>query len=244
MWLGIFAALLLCLATAVAYAEISKLYPGTGSSYYYAEQALLSKDKAFKYARVAKFIVGWGSHLYYWVYPGVMVATTGIFVGYVVGFLYPNFISGCNPGPIFMALVAVIFSFFVAWIASEGRRRINGREPRHQHRADFRADRFQRAGTWLSRQPSFRHTPDSSTTRKRSRHLHLSVRDRQRRLDHSRCRAATRCRCWTQPASRFLTDHLSQHGRERQLPYPPQRRFGGCSRTRSATCSFRPRSPF
>jgi hypothetical protein len=46
MWMGIFAALLLCLATAVAYAEISKLYPGTGSSYYYAEQALLSKDKA------------------------------------------------------------------------------------------------------------------------------------------------------------------------------------------------------
>jgi amino acid transporter len=120
MWIGIFAALLLCLATAVAYAEISKLYPGTGSSYYYAEQAMLSKDKAFKYARVAKFVVGWGSHLYYWVYPGVMVAVTGIFVGYVVGFLYPNFISGSNPGPVFMGLVAVVFSFFVAWIASKG----------------------------------------------------------------------------------------------------------------------------
>jgi len=120
MWLGIFVSLLLCLATAVAYAEISKLYPGTGSSYYYAEQALLSKDKAFKYARVAKFIVGWGSHLYYWVYPGVMVAVTGIFVGYIVGFLYPNFMSGANPGPVFMALVAVVFSFFVAWIASKG----------------------------------------------------------------------------------------------------------------------------
>ncbi len=120
MWLGIFAALLLCLATAVAYAEISKLYPGTGSSYYYAEQALLSKDKAFKYARVAKFIVGWGSHLYYWVYPGVMVAVTGVFVGYVVGFLYPSAMSGANPGPIFMAVVAVVFSFFVGWIASKG----------------------------------------------------------------------------------------------------------------------------
>jgi len=120
MWLGILGALLLCLATAVAYAEISKLYPGTGSSYYYAEQALLSKDKAFKYARVAKFIVGWGSHLYYWVYPGVMVAVTGVFVGYVVGFLYPNFMSGSNPGPIFMALVAVVFSIFVGWIASKG----------------------------------------------------------------------------------------------------------------------------
>src|SRR5271168_117892 len=120
MWWGIVAALLLCLATAVAYAEISKLYPGTGSSYYYAEQAMLSKDKAFKYARLAKFIVGWGSHLYYWVYPGVMVATTGVFVGYVVGFLYPNFLSGGNPGPVFMALVAICFSFFVAWIAQKG----------------------------------------------------------------------------------------------------------------------------
>ena len=120
MWLGIFGALVLCLATAVAYAEISKLYPGTGSSYYYAEQAMLSKDKAFKYARVAKFVVGWGSHLYYWVYPGVMVATTGIFCGYIVGFLWPNAMSGSNPGPVFMALVAVVFSFFVAWIASKG----------------------------------------------------------------------------------------------------------------------------
>ena len=120
MWMGIFAALLLCLATAVSYAEISKLYPGTGSSYYYAEQALLSKDKAFRYARVAKFIVGWGSHLYYWVYPGVMVAVTGIFVGYIVGFLDPSFISGSNPGPVFMGLVAIVFSFAVAWIAQKG----------------------------------------------------------------------------------------------------------------------------
>jgi APA family basic amino acid/polyamine antiporter len=120
MWIGIFAALLLCLATAVSYAEISKLYPGTGSSYYYAEQAMLSKDAGFKYARISKFVVGWGSHLYYWVYPGVMVAVTGIFVGYVVGFLYPNFLSGSNPGPVFMGLVAVVFSFFVAWIAAKG----------------------------------------------------------------------------------------------------------------------------
>ncbi|MGB6830807.1 MAG: amino acid permease, partial [Terracidiphilus sp.] len=120
MWLGIFVSLLLCLATAVAYAEISKLYPGTGSSYYYAEQAMLSHDAGFKYARISKFIVGWGSHLYYWVYPGVMVATTGIFVGYVIGFLYPSFMSGSNPGPVFMMIIAVVFSFFVAWIASKG----------------------------------------------------------------------------------------------------------------------------
>ena len=82
------------------------------SSYYYAEQALLSKDATFKYARISKFIVGWGSHLYYWVYPGVMVwRHRRVFVGYVVGFLYPNFMSGSNPGPVFMALVAIVFTF-------------------------------------------------------------------------------------------------------------------------------------
>ena len=164
MWLGIFAALLLCLATAVAYAEISKLYPGTGSSYYYAEQAMLSKDKAFKYARVAKFIVGWGSHLYYWVYPGVMVAVTGVFVGYVVGFLYPNFISGANPGPLFMALVAVRLLLLRRVDRIQGRRRLHGRQHRHQRGADLRAGGLQRAGPRLSRQPSRRARPASSTT--------------------------------------------------------------------------------
>jgi len=76
MWIGILFALLLCLATAVCYAEMAKLYPGTGSSYYFAEQSFLNHDKAWKYARLMKFIVGWGSHLYYWIYPGVMVAVT------------------------------------------------------------------------------------------------------------------------------------------------------------------------
>ena len=58
MWFGILAALLLCFATAISYAELSKLFPGAGSSYLYAEQAFLSKTKAFKFARLAKFITG------------------------------------------------------------------------------------------------------------------------------------------------------------------------------------------
>ena len=60
---------LLCLATAYSYAELSKIYPGAGSSYLYAEQAFASKTSAFKFARIAKFFTGWASHLYYWVYP-------------------------------------------------------------------------------------------------------------------------------------------------------------------------------
>ncbi len=68
MWIGIVFATLLCLATAVCYSEMAKLYPGTGSSYYFAEQSFLNHEKAWPYARLAKFIVGWGSHLYYWIY--------------------------------------------------------------------------------------------------------------------------------------------------------------------------------
>jgi amino acid transporter len=123
MWAGIVLALLLCLATAVSYAEMAKLYPGTGSSYYFAEQAFLNHDRAWRYARISKFIVGWGSHLYYWIYPGVMVGVMGILCGYLVGTLWPNVMSASNPGIVFMMLVAVAFSFVVAYIASRG---VNG----------------------------------------------------------------------------------------------------------------------
>src|SRR6478609_2528906 len=47
MWMGIVLALLLCLATAVCYAEMAKLYPGTGSSYYFAEQSFLNQRRFF-----------------------------------------------------------------------------------------------------------------------------------------------------------------------------------------------------
>jgi len=120
MWIGIVVALLLCLATAVCYAEMAKLYPGTGSSYYFAEQAFLNHHQAWPYARLSKFIIGWGSHLYYWIYPGVMVATMGILCGYVVGTIRPDIMSASNPGPLFMMLVAVVFSFAVAYIAHRG----------------------------------------------------------------------------------------------------------------------------
>src|ERR1700739_3943609 len=123
MWIGILFATLLCVATAVCYAELAKLYPGTGSSYYFAEQSFLNHDKHWRYARLSKFIVGWASHLYYWIYPGVMVAVTGIFTGYIVGTLWPNFMSASNPGPAFMMLVAVVFTFGVAYIAHRG---VNG----------------------------------------------------------------------------------------------------------------------
>ncbi len=120
MWFGIVLALLLCLATAIAYAELSKLYPGAGSSYFFAEQAFLSKKQAYRWARLMKFIVGWASHLYYWIYPGVMVGVTALIAGYLVGQFFPKTFNPSVPSFLFMAIFCVVFSFAVAYIAFRG----------------------------------------------------------------------------------------------------------------------------
>ena len=120
MWFGILFALLLCFATAISYAELSKLYPGPGSSYLYAEQAFLSKTRAYKFARIAKFITGWASHLYYWVYPGVMVGVTAILGGFLLGQFLPDTFSGTYNSPIFMWLFCIVFALGVAYIAYRG----------------------------------------------------------------------------------------------------------------------------
>ena len=120
MWAGIAVALLLAYATAVSYAELAKLFPGAGSSYLFAEQAFLGKARAARFARIAKFVLGWSSHLYYWVYPAVMVAMMGVMLGYIVGTLFPTFMNAATPGPLFMALIAVAFSYLVSWIAFRG----------------------------------------------------------------------------------------------------------------------------
>jgi amino acid transporter len=120
MWFGILVALALCFATAVAYAELSKLYPGAGSSYFFAEQAFLSKTSHAKFARIAKFTVGWASHLYYWVYPGVMVGVTALLCGYLAGQLWPDTFSSGVASPLFMVIFCIAFAFGVAYIAFRG----------------------------------------------------------------------------------------------------------------------------
>jgi APA family basic amino acid/polyamine antiporter len=120
MWFGIVVALLLCFATAISYAELSKLYPGAGSSYFFAEQAFLSKTHAYKFARMAKFITGWASHLYYWVYPGCMVGVTALLSGYLLNQFFPDTFSGGFNSPLFMVVFCVAFSLGVAYIAFRG----------------------------------------------------------------------------------------------------------------------------
>jgi amino acid transporter len=123
MWFGMFASLLLCYATAISYAELSKLYPGAGSSYFYAEQAFLAKSKAFKYARLVKFFTGWASHLYYWVYPGLMVGVTAMLIGYLAPFFFPNTFSTTYDSPLLMYLFCIVFALGVSYIAYRG---VNG----------------------------------------------------------------------------------------------------------------------
>jgi amino acid transporter len=123
MWIGIVFALVLCFATAISYAELSKLYPGAGSSYLYAEQAFLSKSKAFKWARLIKFFTGWNSHLYYWIYTGLMVGVTAILAGWLAGQLWPDTFSQTYNSPLFMWLFCIVFAVGVGYIAYRG---VNG----------------------------------------------------------------------------------------------------------------------
>jgi basic amino acid/polyamine antiporter, APA family len=119
MWASVFIATAIALLTAVAYAALAKRYPegGTGSSYYYAEAAILHKEehRHFKFARIAKFIVGWASHLYYWVYPGVMVAFMGLVITYIIQTFDPSFGAAWQE-----VLVCVVFAAVVGFIAFIG----------------------------------------------------------------------------------------------------------------------------
>jgi amino acid transporter len=118
MWTGLVAALVLAFLTAISYAELSDIYPkaGSGSSYYFAEAALLEKEKTAhrQYARIAKFVIGWISHLYYWIYPGIMVAFSATLIVYIFGLFGINLVMWEK------ILAAVLFSIINGYIAFRG----------------------------------------------------------------------------------------------------------------------------
>src|SRR6266550_1543540 len=119
MWTGLLFALVLAFLTAYSYSELARIYPdaGAGSSYYFAEAALLDKEKAQhrKLARFMKLTVGWISHLYYWIYPGIMVAFGGILVSYI----YTTITNRTLSYPA-LALVALAFALLCGYIAYRG----------------------------------------------------------------------------------------------------------------------------
>jgi basic amino acid/polyamine antiporter, APA family len=119
MWFAVFVATAIALLTAVSYAALAKRYPeaGAGSSYFFAEIALLQREehRHFKFARLSKFLVGWASHLYYWIYPGVMVSFMGLVITYIIQTFVPSFGAGWQE-----VLVCVVFAFLVGGIAYIG----------------------------------------------------------------------------------------------------------------------------
>jgi len=119
MWTGLVFALVLAFFTAYSYAELARIFPdaGTGSSYYFAEAALLDKDKAShrQYARLSKITIGWISHLYYWIYPGIMVAMTATLFGYIVQTLTGHTLGW---GP--LAAIAIAFALVTGYVAFRG----------------------------------------------------------------------------------------------------------------------------
>jgi APA family basic amino acid/polyamine antiporter len=120
MWAGLLFALVLALLTAYSYAELARIYPdaGAGSSYFFAEAALLDKESGHhrQWARPTKLAVGWISHLYYWLYPGIMVAFTGTLFGYI----YTTLTNGKTLSYIQLMGVCVVFAALAGYIAYRG----------------------------------------------------------------------------------------------------------------------------
>lgn len=120
MWAAIALATCIALLTASCYATLSKAYPeaGAGSSYYYAEAAIVAKQehKHFRLARLAKFVTGWAAHLYYWVYPGIMISFMGTLIVYIGQLFNPTFASDWFS----KALICFIFAGLVGGIALRG----------------------------------------------------------------------------------------------------------------------------
>ncbi len=119
MWTGLAFALILALLTAYSYSELARIYPdaGTGSSYYFAEAALLDKTSPAhrRWARFSKLSVGWISHLYYWIYPGIMVAFTATLAGYIYTAMFGGTLSYY-----WLGVVCVVFAFGTGYIAYRG----------------------------------------------------------------------------------------------------------------------------
>jgi amino acid transporter len=119
MWTGLFFSLVLALLTAYSYSELARIYPdaGTGSSYYFAEAALLDKEKPEhrRLARTAKLSVGWISHLYYWLYPAIMVGFMGILFGYIYQTVFHHTLTYIP-----QALAAVFLACLCGYIAYRG----------------------------------------------------------------------------------------------------------------------------
>jgi APA family basic amino acid/polyamine antiporter len=120
MWFAVCIATVIALFTATAYAALAKRYPqaGTGSSYYFAEAAVLQREehRHFKFARLSKFLVGWASHLYYWIYPGVMVAFMGTLIIYIGQTFNPGFATQSWE----KILICLIFAAVVGMISYVG----------------------------------------------------------------------------------------------------------------------------
>ena len=119
MWPGLLFSLILAMLTAYSYAELARIYPdaGSGSSYYYAEAALLDKASPAhrRWARFSKLSVGWISHLYYWIYPGIMVAFTATLFAYIYSSLFHHTLTYVP-----IAIIAVLFTVVVGYIAYRG----------------------------------------------------------------------------------------------------------------------------
>ena len=121
-WMGIVVALIVCFLTALAYAELARIYPEAGfaSCAYFAEKAWLDarmekRSRPKSAARISKLLTGWSAHLFYWAYSGVMAAMFATLIGYIY-----NQFTGKDLSLVNMGIICVVFTIVTGYIAYRG----------------------------------------------------------------------------------------------------------------------------
>jgi amino acid transporter len=118
IWPGVLAALLVAILTSLSLAQLMRRYPNVGlrGAFQFFDPILREKMWAGKPGRVRalKIAIGWSANLYYWIYPGLIVAFTGVLADYLFRQL------GYHPTLLGQLILTFSFSALIGFLALRG----------------------------------------------------------------------------------------------------------------------------
>lgn len=118
IWPGVLVALLVAILTSLSLAQLMRRYPNVGlrGAFQFFEPLLSEKMWAERprLVRALKLAIAWSANLYYWLYPGLIVAFTGVLADYLFRRL------GYHPTPFGQLILTFSFSALVGFLALRG----------------------------------------------------------------------------------------------------------------------------
>ena len=118
IWPGVLAALLVAILTSLSLGELMRRYPDVGTKGAFQFFAPIFREKAWSakagLVQGMKILIGWSANLYYWIYPGLIVAFTGVLADYLLRSL------GYHPTVFGQLILTCSFSALIGFLALRG----------------------------------------------------------------------------------------------------------------------------